>query len=236
MNTNKRTQTKLKLLGYYNGAVDGIVGPKTRQAIETFTSEFKTVNDQDFQLTLNLNIINKVKKMFPAISSKNIELNCIAVVDALIDDGITSPKVIIAALATIRAEVESFAPVNEGVSKYNTRDYPFDLYDNRRDLGNTGHPDGELYKGRGYIQLTGRANYQRIGKLLNIDLESAPRLALSYAPKILSKFILGVLPQMTKALEAGKLRTVRKLVNGGSHGLDRFMDAYNKGIKVFNIK
>jgi len=45
-------------------------------------------------------------------------------------------------------------------------------------LGNTQPGDGFLFRGRGYVQLTGRANYQRIGQLLSVDLVGNPDLAL----------------------------------------------------------
>ena len=47
-------------------------------------------------------------------------------------------------------------------------------YNFRRDLGNTQPGDGPRYKGRGLIQLTGRANYKSVGALIQEDLESNP--------------------------------------------------------------
>lgn len=44
-------------------------------------------------------------------------------------------------------------------------------------LGNTEVGDGERYKGRGFIQLTGRDNYKRAGAALNLPLEAKPELA-----------------------------------------------------------
>ena len=44
-------------------------------------------------------------------------------------------------------------------------------------LGNTQVGDGERYKGRGFIQLTGRDNYTRAGQALNLPLEANPALA-----------------------------------------------------------
>jgi predicted chitinase len=44
-------------------------------------------------------------------------------------------------------------------------------------LGNTKAGDGERYKGRGYIQLTGRYNYKRAGEALGLPLEKNPELA-----------------------------------------------------------
>ena len=46
-----------------------------------------------------------------------------------------------------------------------------------RILGNTQVGDGERYKGRGFIQLTGRDNYTRAGKALNLPLAANPALA-----------------------------------------------------------
>jgi predicted chitinase len=50
-------------------------------------------------------------------------------------------------------------------------------YEGRRDLGNTQPGDGRRYKGRGPIQLTGRANYRLFGQLLGVPLEADPELA-----------------------------------------------------------
>lgn len=50
-------------------------------------------------------------------------------------------------------------------------------YEGRRDLGNTHPGDGRRFKGRGPIQLTGRANYRWAGRLLHLPLEAHPGLA-----------------------------------------------------------
>lgn len=44
-------------------------------------------------------------------------------------------------------------------------------------LGNTQPGDDARFKGRGYVQLTGRANYKRAGSILNVDLVNDPDLA-----------------------------------------------------------
>ena len=50
-------------------------------------------------------------------------------------------------------------------------------YEGRADLGNTVAGDGKRFKGRGPIQLTGRANYRTFGRRIGIDLERHPEIA-----------------------------------------------------------
>ncbi|WP_343229355.1 peptidoglycan-binding protein [uncultured Xanthomonas sp.] len=51
------------------------------------------------------------------------------------------------------------------------------MYGNRRDLGNDQPGDGYLYHGRGYMQLTGKAQYRAAGEALGLDLVNRPELA-----------------------------------------------------------
>lgn len=60
-------------------------------------------------------------------------------------------------------------------------------YEGRPDLGNKHPGDGARYKGRGYVQITGRANYRKFSTVVGVDLEKYPDLAVrpEHALKIL---------------------------------------------------
>lgn len=57
----------------------------------------------------------------------------------------------------------------------------------------------QIYYGRGYVQLTWKANYQKFGSLLNVDLVNNPDLTLQ--PDVAAKIML---VGMTKGLFTGK--------------------------------
>jgi len=143
---------------------------------------------------------------------------------------------LLAALATIRAEAEPFLPLTEPESPFNTSPggHAFDLYDHRAELGNQGPPDGASFRGRGYVQLTGRFNYAHYGRTLSLDLINSPALAAEpeTAARILAAFLVEKQAAIRAALAANDLAHARRLVNGGSNGLARFTAAYTAGLKV----
>jgi peptidoglycan L-alanyl-D-glutamate endopeptidase CwlK len=177
-----------------------------------------------------------VSQLFPVTPIGNIKVNLPPVLDALVAASLSDKLMVLMALGTIRAETESFMPISEGQSRFNTspNGAPFDLYDNRRDLGNTGPPDGARFCGRGFVQLTGRANYLQYGKELNLDLVASPELAndSAIAARLLARFLADRENKIREALAGNDLATARRSVNGGSNGLDRFTDTFKRGSEV----
>jgi putative chitinase len=91
-------------------------------------------------------------------------------------------------------------------------------YEGRKDLGNTRAGDGKRYRGRGAIQLTGRANYRKFGKLLEVDLEANP--ALAETPKI-SALTAGAYwndRKLNQFADKDDITTITKRINGGLNG------------------
>ncbi len=174
-----------------------------------------------------------VKLMFPGAPLGNIIRNLPYIIRYLHNYNFNDKIMLNMALSTIRAEASAFAPVPEGQSRFNTRATPFDLYENRSDLGNTEAGDGPRFKGRGFVQLTGRSNYQSLGNRLGLDLVGNPDLANepANAALILVQFLSNAQTRIRTALQNDDLVTARRAVNGGTNGLDQFSDAYTTGDK-----
>ena len=139
---------------------------------------------------------------------------------ALQERGIASWRSQIGAVATVTVECPPWEPIPE----YATGE----AYEGREDLGNTEPGDGRRYKGRGFIQLTGRTNYRQYGKVLRLDLEGNPKLALlpSVAADIFAEYWLA--KKVYAACDKPDWRRVRKLVNGGYNGWKPFAAIIDK--------
>lgn len=89
------------------------------------------------------------------------------------------PRWAVYAVATSYHETaHTFAPIREyGRNLYFAKYEPGTPIGRR--LGNTQRGDGIKFKGRGYVQITGRANYKRFSALLGVDLIGDPDLALN---------------------------------------------------------
>ena len=93
-------------------------------------------------------------------------------------------------------------------------------YEGRADLGNTEPGDGPRFKGRGLIQLTGRANYAAFGRFVALDLltdpkrvATDPRLAVDAATWFWTRHALNALADRDDTL------AITKKINGGTNGL-----------------
>jgi peptidoglycan L-alanyl-D-glutamate endopeptidase CwlK len=190
-----------------------------------------------------------VQAMFPVRARVNVAKYFSIVERALDKYTLTEKRMRLVAYATIRAESGSFEPVLERSSIYNTLKIPaeyrrhgeavsYNLYERRASLGNESFGDGERYMGRGFIQLTGRANYKKYGELMGVDLVANPERANEpgVAAEVLALFIKQHEAKISSALDKDDLKAVRKIVNGGTVGLDDFVTAYRKGVGLITLR
>ncbi|MCX7302172.1 MAG: peptidoglycan-binding protein [Rhodobacterales bacterium] len=93
-------------------------------------------------------------------------------------------------------------------------------YEGRTDLGNTQPGDGKRYKGRGLLQLTGRANYRSIGAKLGLDLEGHPEIAAEPLTSLRIACEYWTMRKINDPADQDDLIEVTKRVNGGLNGLE----------------
>jgi putative chitinase len=94
-------------------------------------------------------------------------------------------------------------------------------YEGRKDLGNTQTGDGKRYKGRGYVQLTGRANYKKYGPVAGADFENNPTIvATRYFADTACMFWKSNKLD-AKAVDSSEttIKVISKRINGGYNGL-----------------
>ena len=89
-------------------------------------------------------------------------------------------------------------------------------------LGNTPQADGDgqKYKGRGLIQITGRSNYIACGKALGIDLINAPELLEQPINAARSAAWFWSVHGLNELADAGDFVGITKRINGGTNGLE----------------
>lgn len=93
-------------------------------------------------------------------------------------------------------------------------------YEGRADLGNTKKGDGPRYKGRGLIQLTGRANYKRYGEALGLKLVDNPELAAEPATSLLIACEYWDQNNLNDLADGDNLVAITKRINGGVNGIE----------------
>jgi len=105
-------------------------------------------------------------------------------------------------------------------------------YEGRLDLGNTEKGDGKRFMGRGLIQITGRANYDRCGKALDLDLLDEPELLEQPEYAAISAGWFWKMRGCNVPADMGDMVRVTKLINGGQNGLDQRLELYSRAIAV----
>lgn len=93
-------------------------------------------------------------------------------------------------------------------------------------LGNVRPGDGWLYRGRGLVQVTGRANYAAVGKALGLPLEQQPELLET--PRVALLASIAWWERNVPDAFANNPAKVTKAVNGGTAGLAERVALTNK--------
>ncbi|MBW6491962.1 MAG: hypothetical protein K0B15_12295 [Lentimicrobium sp.] len=109
-------------------------------------------------------------------------------------------------------------------------------YEGRKDLGNTEPGDGPKYKGRGLIQLTGRANYDKASIYFGVDFVAHPEFIEQPLYAALVSGWYWHTRKLNMLADVRDIRRITKLINGGYNGIDMRIRHYERALKAFGIK
>lgn len=136
--------------------------------------------------------------------------------------GIDTPLRQAAFLAQVAHESGSLAYVREIASG--------EAYEGRKDLGNTQPGDGRRFRGRGLLQITGRANYAECGKGIGLDLLSHPELLEDPVHAVRSACWFWLARGLNTMADTGDIVKVSKRINGGTNGLAPRVAYYKRAL------
>ncbi len=107
-------------------------------------------------------------------------------------------------------------------------------YEGRRDLGNIKTGDGIRYKGRGLIQLTGRANYKALCDWLGgaPDVLNNPGLVEQPNLAVLASVFFWVTKGINVLADRDDILAVTKRINGGTNGYAERKELLQKAKEV----
>lgn len=105
-------------------------------------------------------------------------------------------------------------------------------YEGRADLGNTVKGDGSKYRGRGLIQITGRANYAACGEALALDLINQPTMLEQPQYAAMSAAWFWQKKGLNDMADRDQFLSITRRINGGLNGIDDRLELWKKAKAV----
>lgn len=148
--------------------------------------------------------------------------------------GINTPARAAAFIAQVGHESGQFRYVRElGSDAYLSK---YDIGSLAKRLGNTPEADGDgqMFRGRGLIQITGRDNYQKCSLALFSDtrLLNQPELLEQPAWAAMSAGWFWSTKKLNALADVGDFEGITRKINGGTNGLAERTEFYKRALKV----
>ena len=179
---------------------------KTLSEVDTFWTGVPLTSEQ-------------LRKMFPKVSGENVTAFTEYLNSAFRLASVNTKRRMAHFLGQVGHESGGLTTFTEWYSGRNAEAYFNKKYGSRKDLGNTVTTDGYKYRGRGPIQVTGKANYNLCGKALGLDLVSNPDLLANPKYGFNSAAWFWAKRKINTYADADNITTVTKRINGGTNGL-----------------
>lgn len=174
-----------------------------------------------------------------------ININSGAFFKSLTKYGINTPLRIAHFFGQLSVESANFTANVEKISVAKAQE----KYQNHRYLGNKLPGDGYRFRGRGLVQLTGRANYESYKKYSGVDIVSKPELASELSTSIDIACWYWKTRNINASADKDSVKLVTKKINGGDNGLAErvkttsffktqniTLDLLKKKVQLFRVK
>ncbi len=165
-----------------------------------------------------------IKKIYPFATQKNIDLYTDILIEQMEGAEIDTPLRIAAFLAQIGHESGQLRYVEEIASGR--------AYEGRKDLGNTSPGDGVRYKGRGLIQITGKANYTTLALELNIDCINNPQILREPYNAVAASIWFWNKKRLNTFADIPDFQKITRIINGGLNGYADRLSIYERAKKI----
>lgn len=220
---------------------DGRIGPGTLKTLARFETEVMKLPSSDLMVvpadaTIKALLAGlpagpskeKLAVVMPQATPKRIDLYFEPLVAGMRKYAITTPLRIAHFIAQLAHESGAFRYAEELADGR--------AYEGRVDLGNTQPGDGPRYKGRGLIQLTGRANYAAYSKASGVDYLAKPdKLANDPYAAVDVACWFWQTRDLNKLADADDVRGITRRINGGFNGIDDRIDYLARGKAVLGL-
>lgn len=208
LNNDRRAQS-----GSSGGSVHGTRRPAGSQGADVPAQQprkTKEVDTSNWKAGKGDVTPDQLQKVVPGLSAERAREVAPHLNRAMAEAGIDNPKRKAAFIAQLAHESGGFKHMEEIASGRQ--------YEGRRDLGNTQPGDGERFKGRGFIQVTGRANYAAASKALGEDFVKHPERAgtLENAARVAAWYWNS--RGLNEKADRGDFDGITKSINGGYNG------------------
>jgi putative chitinase len=205
--------------------VDAVAGAIERQIEEAIVQTF-VISDAD------------LRQIMPNLPETKRQTYRPHLVKAMINCEISTPLRATAFLAQIAHESAELRFMQElwgPTAQQKKYEPPSDV---ATSLGNTQPGDGFRYRGRGPIQITGRANYKKYGDLLGVDLVGTPDLAAQPEYAFQTAGLFWKTRGLNELADQGNeesFKSITKRINGGLNGLPERQKYYETAKKALGL-
>jgi len=110
------------------------------------------------------------------------------------------------------------------------------VYSNRMNNGNEASGDGYRFRGRGYIQLTGRSQYEEFAKEIGKSLDETIEYVETYEGALESACWFWKENNINNYADSLDIKGMTRRINGGYNGLSDRIEYWNKALEIFGVQ